>query len=145
MLALHKREFVGQRERSAREDQLAAGQGVYLRGPVDRPHDVAMLRGAREGGELQAALREENCSSADPKSVDGFIDCRDLDPAVAGFARPRRAGEDDEPTCRSRRQAATALADMREANGWVASITASMRSRARNAAKPSGPPKPPMR
>ena len=43
------------------------------------------------------------------------------------------------------RQAATALADMREANGWVASTTASMRSRARKAARPSAPPKPPMR
>ena len=34
---------------------------------------------------------------------------------------------------------------MREANGWVASTTAPMRSLARNAAKPSAPPKPPMR
>ena len=42
-------------------------------------------------------------------------------------------------------QAATALADMREAKGWVASTTASMCSRVRNAAKPSAPPKPPMR
>ena len=43
------------------------------------------------------------------------------------------------------RQAATALADMREAKGWVASTTAPMRSRAIYAARPSAPPKPPMR
>ena len=95
-LVAHKRDFVGQREGSARKDQLAAGQGVDLRGPVDRPHDVAMLGGSREGGELQATLRKEDCSRGGPKSVDGLLDCRDLDPAVARFARPRRPAEDDE-------------------------------------------------
>ena len=44
------------------------------------------------------------------------------------------------------RQAATAFADMRAANGWVASTTASMRSRREDRRRgPSAPPKPPMR
>ena len=59
-LAFHEREFVGERERTARENQLAVGQGVDFRRPVDRSHDVAMLRRSRERGELQPALGEEN-------------------------------------------------------------------------------------
>ena len=55
-LALHQRKFVSEREWAARKDQLAVGQGVDLRRPVDRPHDIAMLRRLREGGELQSAL-----------------------------------------------------------------------------------------
>ena len=73
-----------------------SGQGVDLRRPVDRPHDVAMLRRSREGGELQPALGEENCPRLSPESADGVVHGRDLDPAVVGFARPRGAGEDDE-------------------------------------------------
>ncbi len=75
---------------------MQSGQGVDLRWPVDRPHDVAMLRRSREGGELQPALSEENRPPLSPKSVDGVVHRRDLDPAVAGLARPGRAGEDDE-------------------------------------------------
>ena len=95
-LAFHESKFMSERERTARKDQLASGQGVDLRGPVDRPHDVAMLRGSREGGELLPALREEDCSRRGPESVDGLLDCRDLEPAVASLARPRRSAEDDE-------------------------------------------------
>ncbi len=95
-LALHESKFISERERTARKDQLAAGQGVDLRGPVDRPHDVAMLRGSREGGELQTTLRKEDSSGGGSESVDGLLDCRDLDPAGARFARPRRPAEDDE-------------------------------------------------
>ena len=95
VLASHEREFVSERKRTARQDQLAAGQGVDLRGPVDRPHDEAMLRGSREGGELEPALREEDCSRGGPKSLDGLLDCRDLDPAITRLARPRRPAEDD--------------------------------------------------
>ena len=95
-LVAHKRCFVGERERTAREDELAVGQGVDLRRPVDRAHDVAMLRRSREGGELQPALRQKDCPWLLPESVDGLLDCRDLDPAIAGLACPGRAGEDDE-------------------------------------------------
>ena len=95
-LIAHKRCFVGEREGSAREDEPAVGQGADLHGPVYRAHDVVMLRGSHEGGELQPALRQKDCPWLLPKSVDGRIDCRDLDPAVAGLACPRRPGEDDE-------------------------------------------------
>ena len=94
-LIAHKRCFVGKRERTAREDEPAVGQGADLHGPVYRAHDVAMLRSSREGGELQLALRQKDCPWLLPKSVDGRIDCRDLDPAVAGLACPRRPAEDD--------------------------------------------------
>jgi len=95
-LAFHEREFVSERERTAREDQLAVGEGVDFRGAVDRPHDVAMLRRLCEDGELQPALREEDCSRGDPESVDGLIHGHDLDPAVARLACPRRPAEDNE-------------------------------------------------
>ena len=55
-LALHQRKFVGQREWAARKDQLTVGESVDLRRSVDRPHDIAMLRRLREGGELQPPL-----------------------------------------------------------------------------------------
>jgi hypothetical protein len=91
----HKRDFVSERERSAREDQLMVRQGVDLGRVVDRPDDVATLWRSREGRELQPALREEDCPRARPESVDGLIDCRDLDPAIAALWRPSRSGEDD--------------------------------------------------
>jgi hypothetical protein len=54
-----------------------------------------MLRRSRERGELQPALGEENGPPPSPKSHDGVVYGRDLDPAVIGFARPRGAGEHD--------------------------------------------------
>ena len=96
LLALHEREFIGERERTARKDQLAVGEGVDLRRPVDCPHDVAMLRGSRESAELQPALGEEDCSPLSPESVDGVVHCCDFDPAVVGLVCPGRTGVDDE-------------------------------------------------
>jgi hypothetical protein len=96
LLALHERKFVGERERTARKDQLAVGEAVDLRRPVDCPYDVAMLRGSRESAELQSALREEDCSPLSPESVDGVVHCCDLDPAIAGLACPGKTGEDHE-------------------------------------------------
>ena len=95
-LAFHESKFISERERTARKDKLAAGQGVDIRGPVYRSHDVAMLRRSREGGELQATLSEENRLPLSPKSMDGVVHGCDLDPAVARLARPRRPAEDDE-------------------------------------------------
>ena len=95
-LALHQGKFVGKRERTARQNELAVGEGVDLRRPVDRPHDVAMLRRSRESGELQPALREENRSRLSPKRVDSVVHGRNLDPAVTGLARPGQAGEHDD-------------------------------------------------
>ena len=92
----HKRDLVGERERSALKDELIVGQGVDLRGPVDRPYDVAMLWRSREGGELQTALSQEDRSWLLAESMDGLVDCRDLDPAVTELACPGWAGEDDE-------------------------------------------------
>ena len=103
LLALHEREFIGERERTARKDQLAVGEGVDLRRPVDCPHDVAMLWGSRESAELQPALGEEDCSPLSPESVDGVVHCCDFDPAVVWLVCPGRTGEDDER--RTRRQA----------------------------------------
>ena len=92
-LVAHKGGFVGERKRSALKDQLAIRQGVDLRGPVDRPNNVPMLRGSREGGELQPALGEKDCSCGIPENLDGLLDCRDLDPAIAGLACPGWASE----------------------------------------------------
>ena len=55
-----------------------------------------MLRRSREGGELQPALSQKDRSWLLAESMDGLVDCRDLDPAVTGLACPGRAGEDDE-------------------------------------------------
>jgi hypothetical protein len=55
-----------------------------------------MIRGLRESGELQPALREEDCSPLSPESVDGVVHGRDLDPAIAGLACPGKTGEHDE-------------------------------------------------
>jgi hypothetical protein len=93
LLALHECEFLGERERTSRKNQLAVGQDVNLRRPVDCPHDVAMLRGAREGGELQPTLGEENCSGARSDGVDGLVHRGDLDPAITRLACPGRTGE----------------------------------------------------
>ena len=95
-LVFHERELVSEREWPSRKDQLVIRQGVDIRGPVYRSHDVAMLRRSREGGELQATLSEENRLPLSPKSRDGVVHGCDLDPAVARLARPRRPAEDDE-------------------------------------------------
>jgi hypothetical protein len=95
-LAFHKRKFISERERTARKDQLAAGEGANLCGPVDRAHDVAMVRRSREGGELQATLSQEYCLWPNSESRDGVLHGHDLDPAVARLACPRRPAEDDE-------------------------------------------------
>ena len=95
-LAFHQLELVGERERTARENQLAEGQGVDLRRPVDRPHDVPMLGHARESGELQPPLGEERRSRLGPQRLGRVLHGRDLGPPVAGLSRPGRAGEDDE-------------------------------------------------
>lgn len=95
-LVAHKRDFVSEREGPALKDELAAGQRADLRGPVDRSHDVAMLRRSREGSKLQPALGEEDCSWSGPESVDGLLDCRDFDPAIAGLRPPSWSGQDDE-------------------------------------------------
>lgn len=94
-LVFHERELVSERERTSRKDQLVIRQGVDFRRPVYRSHDVAMLRRLRECGELQPALSEKNSPALSPKSRDGIVHRRDLDPAVIGFARPRGAGEHD--------------------------------------------------
>ena len=72
------------------------GQGVDLRRPVDRAHDVAMLRRSRERGELQPALGEKDRPPLRPESRDGVVHCRDFDPAVSGVAWPGGAGEHGE-------------------------------------------------
>ena len=94
-LVAHKRDFVCEREGPPLKDELAAGKGVDLRGPVDRPDDIAMLGRSREGRELQPALGEEDCFRGGSESVNGLIDCRDLDPAIAKLACPGWASEDD--------------------------------------------------
>ena len=94
-LVFHERELVSERERPSRKDQLVIRQGVDFRRPVYGSHDVAMLRRLRECGELQPALSEKNSPALSPKSRDGIVHRRDLDPAVIGFARPRGAGEHD--------------------------------------------------
>ena len=96
LLVTHERRFVSQRKGPAPKDELAFRECVDLRRLVDRPHDVAMLRRSRECGELQPALREKNCFWLLPESLDRRIDCRDLDPAIAGLACPGRTSEDDE-------------------------------------------------
>ena len=95
-LIAHELQFVGEREGPARQDELAVWQGVDLGGSIDCSHDVAMLPGSREGGELQPALRKKDGSRGGPENVDGLLDCRDFDPAVVGLARPGLAGEHDE-------------------------------------------------
>ena len=95
-LVTHERGFVIKREGPALKDERAVGQGADLLGSIDRPHDIAMLRGSRESGDLQPALREKNCSWGCPESVDGLLDRRDLDPAIVGAACPGGTGEDDE-------------------------------------------------
>jgi hypothetical protein len=55
-----------------------------------------VLRGSREGGKLQSALREKDCSRIGPESIDDLVDCSDLNPAIACLACPGRTGEDDE-------------------------------------------------
>jgi hypothetical protein len=95
-LVAQERRFISEREGSAREDEFVIGQGVDLRWRVDRPYDVAMLRGSRECRELQTALRQKNCFWLLPKSVDGLLDRRDLRPAIGGLAYPRWASEHDE-------------------------------------------------
>lgn len=95
-LVAHKRKFISERERAARENQLVFREGVYRCGAVDGPRDVAMLRRLREDGELQTALSQKYRLRPNPKSGDGVLHGRDLDPAVARLARPRRPAEDDE-------------------------------------------------
>ena len=95
-LAFHERKLISERERTARENQFAVGEGANLCRPGDRSHDVAMLRRSGEGGELQPALCEEDCSRGGPESVDDVLDCRDLYPALARLGCPRRPAEDDE-------------------------------------------------
>lgn len=95
-LVAHKRDFVTERERPALKDQLAVRQGVDLRGPIDRPHDITMLGRSREGCELQPAVREEDRSRAGSESVDCIIHGRDLDPAIVGLSGPGWAAQNDE-------------------------------------------------
>jgi hypothetical protein len=95
-LEFHEGEFVGARERTAREDQFAVGEVANLCRPVDRPHDVAMLRRSREVGEPQPALSQKYRLRPNPKSRDGFVHGHDLDPAVVKLACPGRPAEDDE-------------------------------------------------
>jgi hypothetical protein len=95
-LAFHEREFVSERERTARENQFAVGEVANLCRPVYRAHDVAMLRRSPEGGKLEPTLSEEHSLRPSPKGSDGVLHGYDLDPAVAGLACPRRTSEDDE-------------------------------------------------
>jgi hypothetical protein len=94
-LAFHEREFVRDRERPARKDQLVIRQDVDFGRPVYRSRDVAVLRRARERGELQPALSKKNRPPLSPENCNGVVDGRDFDPAVVGFARPRLTGEHD--------------------------------------------------
>ena len=54
-LVPHQLEFVGEREGAAGENQPAVGKGVDLGRPVDRPHDIAMLRRAQRRRRAAAA------------------------------------------------------------------------------------------
>src|ERR1700677_558010 len=94
-LAFHERKLISKRERTARENQFAVGEGANLTRPGDRSDDVAMLRRSREGGELQATLSQKYRLRPNPKSRGGVVHGRDLDPPVIGFRRPRGAGEHD--------------------------------------------------
>ena len=127
-LVAHQLKFVGERERAAREDRACSRGRASISGrPVDRAHDIAVLRRAREGGELQPPLGQKHAFAASARAPSTAASMsRDFDPAVAVAARPGRAGEDDERHAGRRGRRRSALADMRAANGWVASTTASM-------------------
>ena len=62
-----------------------------------------------------------------------------------GSALPRRAAEREERHAGAPRRRSAALAEMRRAKGWVASMRRSTARLARQRARPSAPPKPPMR
>ena len=96
LLVPHQREFVLERERPAREDQPAIGERARLGRRIDRPNDVAVLRRAGEGGELEPPLGQEHGLRRGAERVDRLLHRRDLVPAVAFLSGPWRAGEDDE-------------------------------------------------
>ena len=107
----------------ALEDELAVGQGVDLRRPVDRRargSDAAAL--ARRRRAAAGPGQEDRSAAASPSAATASSHRRDLDPAVAGLARPGRAGEDDRAACRSRGRPRRRWRDIRAANGCVASI-----------------------
>ncbi len=91
----HQRLFVGEAERSARQDQPMERQRVDVGGRFDRAHEIAMLRRAREGGELRTSLRQEHPAGLGTQRLRRRHHRPDLDPAVAALPRPRRAGEDE--------------------------------------------------
>ena len=101
-LFAHQPLLVGERERAARQDQLRPGQGVDLGGAIDRANDVAMLRGASEGGELQAPLRQQDRAPFRSERIDRRLDRIDFDPVVARLAPPRRTREDEQRHARRR-------------------------------------------
>jgi hypothetical protein len=91
--AAYQRFFVDETKRTTRKDQAMRGQGVDLRGPFDRAHEIAMLRRAGEGAELLPALREEDIARLLAERARGVFHCLDFDPAIAVLRRPCRARE----------------------------------------------------
>ena len=125
---------------------------------VERParDDVARRRAARAaarpdrrcGRDSGAAARPEGARppagrapgrrrrGAAPSAVDGLGHVADDGPAVARPRCPGRAAQRDERHARRARRAASALAEMRAAKGWVASTSRSMRLRAQPGREP---------
>ena len=89
----HQLDLIGEREGPAGEDQLVIRKRVDLGRRVDRAHEIAMLRGAPEGGEPEAPLGEKDDAARGAQRLDGFVDRGDLGPSVAGQRLPRQAGK----------------------------------------------------
>ena len=85
-----------------RRDPFRAWQ-IHV-GGVDRAHEIAMLRGAGEGGELKPADCQEHPPRSRAQCGDGSGDVRHLAPVVTRSRPPLRPADDDERAARLRRR-----------------------------------------
>lgn len=87
----HQRNLVLQAEWSALPDHLNVGRQVRFIRPIDRPHDVDMMRGRAEGADFLTADGQQNSLWLCSDGAGGVIETINANPFVAVARVPRRA------------------------------------------------------
>ena len=87
----HQFAVVFKRERATRDHDLGIGQRQCVIGRIDKAQRIGMLRLGGERHQMLPADREKHAGGRVGQRGNGGREIGDLDPAIAGHARPRRA------------------------------------------------------
>jgi len=109
----HHLEFAGERERSARDDEIGIGQRQQALRGIDEAERVGVLGPRRKRRDMLPTDAEEHPRSFDWQRRDGGRNVSNLDPVIAGGLFPRPAFQRDQRRIHLRAGCQRVTADFR--------------------------------